>query len=88
MPRHDKERKCHPEAKRLCDLARCVGEHSCHKKKNATLDSGREINSYLQSFRLGYGTESRQGITTEPNALNDDNQYLVCANIKKYIADS
>mmetsp|Transcript_5323 Transcript_5323/g.6143 ORF Transcript_5323/g.6143 Transcript_5323/m.6143 type:complete len:120 (-) Transcript_5323:72-431(-) len=46
-----KECTCHPEAKRLCDLAKS-GIHSCHKKR--------------QSFESGYGTESQTGITTEP----------------------
>ena len=77
MPRHDKERKCHPEAKRLCDLARCVGEHSYHKKKNATLVSGSVINEYLLSLGSGYGTERRQGISIDANALKDDQDYLI-----------
>ena len=82
------ERKCHPEVKRLCDLAKGGGEHSCHKKSNASLCFGCEINLYLQSFGPGYGTNSRPGITTVPNALNDDEQYLVCTNLKKNIATS
>ena len=74
----------HPGVKALCKKAMCH-DHSCHKTTNATLISGREINLYLQSFGPGYGTESRQGITTEPNALNDDEQYLVCANLKNIL---
>ena len=79
--RNSKQRQCHPEVKRLCDLAKGGKPHLCHKKSNGSLLSGRVINSYLQSFGPGYGTESRPGITTEPNALNDDDEeYLVCAN--------
>ena len=74
--------------KRLCDLAMCLGHESCHKTKPSSLYSGRELNLYLQLLGMGYGTESRQGITIEPNALNDDKDYLVCANLKKYIVDS
>ena len=88
MPRQNKQCRCHPEAKRLCDLAKGVGKHLCHKKSNASLFSGSEINLYLQSFESGYGTESQTGITTEPNALNDDKEYLVCTNLKKYIETS
>ena len=79
MPRADSRRKCHPQVKALCQKATCH-DHSCHKTTNASLISGREINLFLQSFKTGYGTESRQGITTEPNAVNDDEDYLVCAN--------
>ena len=47
--------------------------------------SGSEINLYLQSFKLGYGTESREGITTKPNTLNNDKDYVVCANLKNIL---
>ena len=86
--RNSKQRQCHPEAKRLCDLAKGGGKHSCHKKNTASLFSSHEINLYLQSFGPGYDTESRTGITTVPNALNDDEEYLVCSNLKKYIETS
>ena len=77
-PKHN----CHPGVKVLCQKAACH-KHACHKTTNASLISGREINLFLQSFETGYGTESRQEITTEPNAVNDDENCLVCANLKK-----
>ena len=73
------KRKCDPQVKVLYQKAACH-DHPCHKKTNASLFSGGEINLYLQSFGTGYGTESRQGITTEPNAVKADKNYLVCAN--------
>mmetsp|Transcript_21513 Transcript_21513/g.21847 ORF Transcript_21513/g.21847 Transcript_21513/m.21847 type:complete len:105 (-) Transcript_21513:149-463(-) len=54
--KHTKERKCHPEVKRLCDLAKGAYEHSCHKTNNPSHCSGSVINSYLQTFGPGYGT--------------------------------
>ena len=85
MPRQDSAHKCHPEVKRLCNLAMCLGHESCHKTKPASLFSGCEINLHLQSLGLGYSTESQQGIITEPHALNNDEDYLVCANLKNIL---
>ena len=77
---------CNLAAAGVCQKATCH-DHLCHKTTNTSLISGREINLFLQSFETGYGTESRQGITIEPNAVNDDEDYLVCANLKKHIDD-
>ena len=73
---------CHPGVKALCKKATC-NDHACHKTTNASLLPGREINAYLLSLESGYGTESRQGISIKPNALNDAEEYMVCANLKK-----
>ena len=77
-----KERNYHPQVKALCKKATCH-DHSCHKTTNASLISSGEINLYLQSLETGYGTESRQGITTKPNAVNADKDYLIYTNLKK-----
>ena len=84
--KHAKEQKCkcRQEVKALYQKAACH-DHPCHKKTNASLFSCRKINLYLQSLKSGYGTESQQGITTEPNALNDVKDYLVCANLKNIL---
>ena len=65
----------------------CRGHAACHKTYPASLYFGCELNLYLQSLGMGYGTENQQGITITPNALNNDKEYLVCANLKKYIVD-
>ena len=40
--------------------------------KNAALFSGGGINTYLQSLDTGYSVDSRDGITTAPNAMKKD----------------
>ena len=62
--------------------------HLCHKTKNAFLFPGRDINTYLQSLGSGYGRESRVEISTAATALKEDQDYLVCHNLRKYIVDS
>ena len=84
MPRQNIVHKCHPQVKVLCKKATCHN-HSCHKTKPVSLLSGREINAYLLSLGSGYGRDSSVGILTEANALNNDEDYLVCANFKKCI---
>ena len=88
MPRQDKERQCHPDVKRLCKLAMCRGHALCHKTNNASYLSGSDMNAYLVSLGSGYGTNSGQGVTIEPNALNDDQDYLVCDNLKTLVEKS
>ena len=87
MPRQNIVHKCHPPVKVLCKKAMCHN-HLCRKTKSVSLLSGREINAYLLSLGSGYGRDSSVGISTEANALNDNEDYLVCANLKKYIDKS
>ena len=80
--------RCDPTVKKLCNLAAagvtCHG--SCNKvKDNATLFSGVNINTYLQSYKTGYGVDPKDGITTVANAVDEDKMYYVCKNYKDKI---
>ena len=45
---------------------------------------GSPIIKFLSSVTTGTcGTENRQGITIEANALEDDKEYQVCTSFKK-----
>ena len=76
--------RCDPTVRKLCNLAAAgVTNHgSCNNQKgNAKLVSGVAINTYLQSFKAtGYGVDSKDGITTKANAVDEDKMYYVCKN--------
>ena len=83
--------QCNRTVMKLCNLAATgVTYHgTCNKiKDNAVLFSGVDINTYLQSFNTGYGVDSKNGITTVANAMDDDKEYYVCANYKQKIIDA
>ena len=48
---------------------------------------GDVINSFLQSMDVGYGTRKREWISSEQNAVDDNKEYQVCANLKNTIED-
>ena len=82
--------QCHRKVRELCNLAAAgVTYHGkCNGiQNNAVLFSGGDINTYLQSFKLGYSVDSKNGITTEANTMEEDKEYYVCANFKKKIVD-
>ena len=81
------KRNCHPRVKALSHKAMCYN-HLCHKTTKASLFSDRDINTYLQLFGSGYSRESRVGILIVANTLNNDEDYLICANLVTYIVDS
>ena len=88
MPGSDSnnKRSCNQHVKALCHKAMARGHTSCHKQNNASNMMGSKINIFLSSVSAGtYGVESRDGITTEVNAVEDDNEYMVCANTKTRI---
>ena len=58
---------------------------SAREKNNALLFSGVDINTYLQSFNTGYGLDSKKGIATVANAVDEDKMYYVCKNYKDKI---
>ena len=83
MVRNAELSQCNRTVKELCKKASVgVSHHGKCKDKvnNAVLFSGGDINTFLQSLGSGYGRDSRVGISTEANVLNDDEDYLVCAN--------
>ena len=55
------------------------------EKNNAVLFSGGDINTYLQSLGTGFGVDSRDVITTVPNAMEEDKEYYVCVNFQEKI---
>ena len=74
--------------KQYCNLAAAgVTKHgSCNNAKgNAKLVSGVAINTYLQSYKTGYGVDPKDGITTKANAVDEDKMYYVCKNYKDKI---
>ena len=89
MPgRNAASNRCDTTVKKLCNLAAAgVTFHgSCNKiKDNATLVSGVDINTYLQSYETGYGVDPKDGITTVANAVDEDKMYYVCKNYKDKI---
>ena len=83
--------QCDRTVMKLCNLAAAgVTYHgTCNKiKDNAVLISGVDINTYLQSFNTGYGMDSKNGITTVANAVDEDKMYYVCKNYKDKIEKS
>ena len=82
--------RCNKSVRQLCNKAFascCQQSHgTCRTKKKAVLCSGHDINLFLASIlSRKYGTESREGITIEANALADDTDYRVCPNFKQRI---
>ena len=72
--------------KALCNKAMACGHTKCHRSKNASNMMSSQINIFLSLVLTGiYGVESREGITIEANALEDEKEYLVCDNLKKRI---
>ena len=53
------------------------GHTTCNKEKKASnIMMGSQINICLSSvLAASFGTESREGITTEANAVEDDKEY-------------
>ena len=82
--------QCNRRVRNLCNKAAAgVSYHGkCTKKNNAVLFSGGDINTYIQSSGLGHGVHSKNEITTEVNAVEEDKEYYVCANLKKKIVDA
>ena len=68
-------RNCDPLVKALCNRALASCGKKTHKKKNASLFLGFEINIFLLSVSLSFGTESRDGITTAANVVEDGKEY-------------
>ena len=75
--RNLKTSQCNRRVRDFCNKAAAgVSYHGkCHKKKNAVLFSGGDINTYLQSLGSGYGVDNKNGITTEANAMDEDKEY-------------
>ena len=86
MPCDAELKVCNRKVLELCNkAAEGVYYHGkCHEK-NAVLFSGGDINTYLRSFGTGYGVDSRNGITTAANAMDEDKAYYVCTNYKERI---
>ena len=90
MVRNVELKLCNRRVRELCNKAvKGVYYHSkCDDSKNAFLFSGGDTNTYLQSFGSGYGVDSKNGITTVANAMDEDKAYYVCANYKQRIIDA
>ena len=81
MARKDYLSNCDPLVKALCNKAMTCGHTKCEQTKKASNMIGSKINIFLSSVSAGtYGVESGDGITTEVNAVEDDKEYMVCAN--------
>ena len=80
--------QCDRTVRKLCNAAaKGVTYHDKWNgiKNNAILFSGVYINTYLQLFNTGYGVDSKNGITTVANAVDEDKMYYVCKNYKDKI---
>ena len=66
---------CNRRVRELCNKAveRVYYHCKCDDLKNIFLFSGSDIYTYLQSFREGYGVDSKNKITTVANAMDKDN---------------
>ena len=74
---------CNPLVKALCNKAMTRGQTGCERTKNVSNMIGSKINLFLSSVLAGtYGVESKEGITIEANAVEDDKEYMVCHNTK------
>ena len=79
-------RDCDPLVKALCNKAMARGHTKCERTKKASNIIGSKINIFLSSVSAGtYGVESREGITIESNAVENDKEYMVCHNTKTRI---
>ena len=65
---------CNRRVRELCNkAAEGVYYHGkCDDSKNAFLFSGGDINTYLRSFGSGYDVDSKNGITTVANTMDED----------------
>ena len=69
-------RNCDPQVKALCNKAMDYGHTKCHKQNNGCKMIGSQINIFLSSVLAEtYCTESRDGITTAENTVEDDKGY-------------
>ena len=68
-------------------MAMACGHIKCDKTKIATTMMGYKIDIFLVSISSLslFGTESRDDITTEANADENDKEYQVCATLKTRI---
>ena len=64
------------------------GHTKCHTSKKVSCEMGSEINIFLALVSTGtyvYGVDSREEITIEPNVVENDKEYMVCATTKTRI---
>ena len=79
-------RNCDPLVKALCNKAMACGYTKCHRGKKVSNMMGSQINIFLSLISGGtYGVDSRDGTTMEPNAVENDKEYMVCATTKTRI---
>ena len=82
----DRLRSCNPQVKAVCNKAMACGHTKCHRGKKASCVTGSENHIFLASVSSGtYGVDSREGITIESNAVENDKEYMVCATTKIWI---
>ena len=62
--------------------------NKCKKKTKASLIRCGEINIFLVLILVAYGTKSREGITIQATAMEDDKEYQVYPNFKQQIKAS
>ena len=81
-----KKYNCNPLVKALYNKAMACGHTKCHTSKKALCAMGSEINIFLASVLARiFGVDSREGITIELNAVENDKEYMVCATTKTRI---
>ena len=72
--------------KALCNKAMACGHTKCHRGKKTPNMMDSQINMFLLLVSGGtYGVDSRDSITIEPNAVENDKEYMVCATTKTQI---